>query len=61
MLHTIECPKCHKMGLKIETNNGYRPIASGRKLSEFPMKTNCTVCFRDIKYDVVKDFDKEKK
>ncbi len=51
----VECPTCNNKGLKIEINKGYKVITSGRKLSEFPMTTKCSVCKRSIKYDVVKD------
>lgn len=55
MLHIMRCPVCRHKGIRVETNTGFKPVASGRKISEYPMKTYCTVCRREIKYDVVKD------
>lgn len=55
MLKAIECPRCGNKGLKIDINNGYRVVTTGRPLKEFPSNVVCTVCKRVIKYDVVKD------
>lgn len=54
----VSCPACQNKGLKIEVNNGYKVVTSGRALSDFPMVTKCSVCKRTIKYDVVKDENK---
>lgn len=57
MQEIVRCPACQNKGLRIEINNGYRVVTSGRALSDFPMQTKCTVCKRSIKYDVVKEVD----
>lgn len=52
---TVQCPTCENKGLKIEINNGYKVVTTGRPLSQFPMATKCSICKRIIKYDVVKN------
>lgn len=51
----VRCPTCEKKGLRIELNNGYRVVTTGRALKDFPMITRCSICKRAIRYDVVKD------
>ena len=54
MVKIIECPACNNKGLKIEVNNGYRVITTGRPMKEYPLSITCTVCKRKIKYAVEK-------
>lgn len=58
MQEIVRCPACQNKGLKIEINNGYKVVTTGRALSDFPMITKCSVCKRTIKYDVVKEDNK---
>jgi hypothetical protein len=51
----VECPRCNNKGLKIDINKGYKVVATGRPLKDFPSNIMCTVCKRIIKYDVVKE------
>lgn len=55
MQKVLECPCCMNNGLQIELNKGYRLVANGRKMSEYPFITVCKVCKRKIRYDVVKE------
>jgi hypothetical protein len=54
MLKIFECPACGNKGLKVEINEGYRVVTTGRPMKEFPSIVLCLVCKRKIKYDVVK-------
>lgn len=55
MLKVWECPACHNKGLKVDINNGFKLVASGRPMKDYPCVCVCSVCKRRIKYDVVKD------
>lgn len=55
MQFIIKCPACQNRGLRIDINNGYKVVTSGRPMKDFPCVTTCTVCKRKIKYDVIKD------
>lgn len=60
MQEIVRCPACQNKGLRIEINNGYKVVTSGRPLGDFPMVTKCSVCKRTIKYDVVKEVENYK-
>ncbi len=55
MQKIVECPICFGKGLHIELKNGYRVVASGRRISEYPLVAVCRICKRKIKYDVAKE------
>ena len=58
MVKIYECPACCNKGIKVEVNNGYKVVTTGRPMKDFPSVVACIVCKRKIKYDVVKDDDK---
>lgn len=55
MVKHYDCPACGNKGLKLDINNGYRVVTTGRPMKEFPSLVLCLVCKRKIKYDVVKE------
>ena len=55
MVKIVECPICKNSGLMIEINKGFRFVATGRALKDYPCVAVCKVCKRRIKYAVEKD------
>ena len=55
MEKVVECPICKNNGLNIEINKGFRFVATGRALNDYPCVAVCRVCKRKIKYAVEKD------
>lgn len=55
MEKVVECPVCKNNGLKIEMNKGFRFVATGRALKDYPFIAVCKVCKRRIKYAVERE------
>lgn len=55
MIKIAECPRCANNGLKIEVKDGYKIVATGKSLKDYPFKVICSVCKRVIKYDIEKE------
>ena len=60
MVKIIDCPLCNGGKLKIDIfSNSYKIVTSGA-LSELPCVVVCKTCNRRVKYNIVKDNDKNK-
>jgi hypothetical protein len=58
MQKIVECPACHKKGLKVDIGKEYEVVTTGEeRLRDLPCICVCSVCNRKIRYKVVKKED----